>query len=96
MQIVIDIPDKDYNKIMNNKFYGIDGCLDSLVYRLVGNVYEGTPLPKGHGRLIDADKLIGEFENVCAGECGCCGRVNNCPVFTQQTIIEADKAGDEE
>ena len=80
MQIVIDIPDKDYNKLMNNKFYGIDGCLDSLVYRLVGNVYEGTPLPKGHGRLIDADELESRM------------KIGYCIVRDAPTIIEADKA----
>lgn len=53
MQIVIDIPEEmykwvhDVNKISND--YGTDDFID-----LIKN---GTPLPKGHGRLIDADKL---------------------------------------
>ena len=53
MQIVIDIPNEAYNEIVNNvvashrKFssYEMDNCIKN-----------GTPLPKGHGRLIDADE----------------------------------------
>ena len=80
MQIVIDISDIKYQWIKENPL-----TYDNEYCEAIRN---GTPLPKGHGRLIDADKLIEEFEEVCAGECGCCGRVNNCPVFTQQTVIK--------
>lgn len=46
MQIVIDIPDKTYEKIMSNEYdYGDMNVI----------IQNGTPLPKGHGRLIDAD-----------------------------------------
>ena len=48
MKLMIDIPKEEYNKIMK------DPWLNSGVYKYIKN---GTPLPKGHGRLIDADKL---------------------------------------
>ena len=51
MQIVIDIP-KDYYKecvdvVKNEKD-------DFYITKWIAN---GTPLPKGHGRLVDADEL---------------------------------------
>ena len=47
MQIVIDINEKDYENIMNED-------TNNLVWgeRAIKN---GTPLPKGHGRIIDAE-----------------------------------------
>lgn len=51
MEIVIKIPDSVY-QIVN------DGKVDEFTSAyVVGAVCEGTPLPKGHGRLIDADAL---------------------------------------
>jgi len=52
MKLVIDIPEEMYYVLHNepiNAFYNI--------YDLVHVIYNGTPLPKGHGRLIDADAL---------------------------------------
>lgn len=71
MQIVIDIPDGCYEELNSGRFPLQDA------YRLVAWIKNGTPLPKGHGRLIDADDannhIIG-FVNL-----------NGCP-----TIIEAE------
>lgn len=56
MQIVIDIPEEKYlyAKAM------IDGGKEkNPVVIAIGN---GTPLPKGHGRLIDADAYIDKNE----------------------------------
>lgn len=52
MQIVIELPDDDYQDFK-------DDCFDNyymkcLIYNAIDN---GIPLPKNHGRLIDADKL---------------------------------------
>lgn len=48
MQIVIDIPDKTYEKIVENEYdYGDMNVI----------IQNGTPLPKGHGRLIDESKI---------------------------------------
>lgn len=59
-------------------------------------IINGIPLPKGHGRLIDADKLHhceckGNFSecDTCLSD-DLCNLVNNTP-----TIIEADKAESE-
>lgn len=48
MEIVIKIDEKDYQSLK-------DGHIPFTVLDVIMN---GTILPKGHGRLIDADELI--------------------------------------
>ena len=73
MQIVIDIPEEEYKLIK----YNTAECIAEQVIK------NGTPLPKGHGRLIDADALLESpmkyfgFRDI---------DINNAP-----TIVEADK-----
>ena len=52
MQVVIDIPDMIYEDITK---YGI--CYDEWVEDIKDAIKVGTVLPKGHGRLIDAERL---------------------------------------
>ena len=52
MQIVIEIDEEDYNRLKEMPY-----VFDSLTSRLYRAVKDGTPLPKNHGRLIDADAL---------------------------------------
>lgn len=51
MQIVINIPEEIYQEAIKS---GYSHLYDEEVANAVAN---GTPLPKGHGRLIDADYL---------------------------------------
>jgi hypothetical protein len=51
MHVVIEIPDRAYKAIKNST--------KPLLY-LEHLIQEGTPLPKGHGRLIDADAVLEE------------------------------------
>ena len=51
MQIVIDIPDNSMDYIDNYE----KGSLFDIV--LINAIKNGTPLPKNHGRLIDADAI---------------------------------------
>ena len=55
MQIMIDIPEEDYKNV--NRI--VDIGLGTNVDKAIKN---GTPLPKHHGRLIDADALQMEME----------------------------------
>lgn len=60
MQIVIDIDEKDYGNIIENKsnwFY--NGCILRNIYN---SLEHGTPLPEGHGRLIDGDELLAQAQ----------------------------------
>ena len=56
MQIVIDIPDEDYQRINSKE------KIITLSCNITDVIKNGTPLPKGHGRLIDASKLKVELE----------------------------------
>ena len=74
MQIVIDISEGAYNYIKAN------GARIPY-HKLIDVIKEGAPLPKGHGRLIDADelkKVINQFDYY--------DQVSDAP-----TILEADK-----
>jgi hypothetical protein len=53
MQIVIDIPERTYEQLKFLREQGFDG-FETIIDKAVAN---GTPLPKHHGRLIDADAM---------------------------------------
>ena len=95
MRLVIDIPDgyeTKYKSINNG----------SIAARVILNcVANGTPLPKGHGRLIDADELKTlsyevfvdtDNPNRADGLSACNGLVED-DIELAPTIIEADKEG---
>ncbi len=97
MKIVIDIPEVFYealkktDEIVSGQRSG--KTFMSVIYNAVAN---GTPLPKGHGRLIDADTLeeCKEVMNTIMNECEYAVRMDE--VRNVSTIIEADKAESEE
>ena len=58
MKIVIDMPEEDYINIKN----AINSLIENGVERVSMSkiclaILDGTPLPKGHGRLGDLDKI---------------------------------------
>lgn len=59
MKIVIEIPDQAYKEVKRD----IPENLNHTPYELIAkSIRNGTPLPKEHGRLIDADELIKQLE----------------------------------
>lgn len=61
MQIVIDIPDGYVGAITSNQ--RMEGsAMDKLIRQAI---IDGTPLPKGHGDLIDRDVAYAEFDDRC-------------------------------
>lgn len=58
MKIVIDIPEDAYKVLRSDE--GVDWLGAEHILHAVSN---GIPLPKGHGRLIDADKCIKQAWN---------------------------------
>ena len=57
MHIVIDISEEDYKIMKHNIAVNNPLCpLDQA--EMVSRVANGIPLPEGHGRLVDADKLL--------------------------------------
>ena len=88
MQIVIDIPDNKYQWIKDSPVtYDNEYCKA---------IRRGTPLPKGHGRLIDADELeeCKEIMNTISGESKYAVRMDD--IRNMSTVIEADKAESED
>ena len=52
MKIIIDIPEEDYkNRTLLNYFKCYSTELDKIIY-------DGTPVPKGHGRITDIDEVL--------------------------------------
>lgn len=85
MQIVINIDKDDFEEICMQARMVED--IYSRFGRIRKSISHGTPLPKGHGRLIDADAYIDKYE-----ECGWLDdiAVDEFNVITP-TIIEADR-----
>lgn len=95
MKIVIDIPDEDYKRIKD-----MPDAFNSLTSRAYKSIKNGTPLPKGHGRLIEADEVSkGKFHFECECDCAVCSHSRNCEcdlINSIPTVIEADKEGQDE
>ena len=66
MELVIKILDKDYKKLQ-------DGHISFNVLEVLRN---GIPLPKGHGALKDADKVLKDIEDLQKSSWS--GRVKKC------------------
>lgn len=70
MKIIIDIPKEMYEAYKNRPPMLGDAGMDMIAQ----SIAKGTPLPEGHGRLIDADKIIalaheeGAYDYVSAKE----------------------------
>ncbi len=86
MQIVIDIPEKDYDDILNGETKA-----SALNWSTFNAIREGTPLPKGHGRIVD----IGPYEGKVIASRKYCGVNRLIEVSELDTIVEADKAESE-
>lgn len=88
MQIVIDIDEKYYTDIKKS-----DHCGNYSVLYALDAIRNGILLPKGHGRLIDADNLLNQFpiwvDNVSSATI-------NVTILKAPTIIEADKEGEDD
>ena len=79
MQIVINIPDYIYENVINTGKFGY------YRFNTINAIKNSTPLPKGHGRLIDADVVNEKMGNLDGfGFIGRC--VDEIP-----TVLEADK-----
>ena len=75
MQIVIDIPTDTYERITRPDRLFTDDDINKVCWA----VYNGTVLPKEHGRLIDADDFFDEFSEIAVE-----------PYINAQTVLEAD------
>ena len=84
MQLIVDIPDNEYKHI--REYYEKNDNVEATY----SHIYYGIPLPKGHGRLIDADYLREDFK--ASKRISFAERMDiSCIVDHAPTIIEADK-----
>lgn len=93
MKLIIDISERDYENISRIVDMGLGTNVDEAIKN-------GILLPKGHGRLIDADALEGHRQ-IQIVPCGN-GKCTDITVYYQNdidiapTILEADKAESED
>ncbi len=61
---MIDIPDEDYKfiKDLQSLIIGGRGNYKSIQFRVINAIRHGTPFPKRHGRLIDADEALNAMD----------------------------------
>lgn len=64
MKLIVDIDDSMYDAIQKTEFY-INGMRSGKTFlqKLIATIRNGTPLPKDHGRLIDADAFIEKMKD---------------------------------
>lgn len=89
MQIAIEVPDNFYERVTK------DGCMSYKDAEVVANAfYTGKALPRGHGRLIDADAITKDFntfqESFVINTAALCEHTVVC---LAPTVVEADKEG---
>ena len=102
MQIVIDIPEE--KELIDKALWNDVSDFDKEDLVIVLNaIAHGTPLPKGHGDLVDRDDLLGilqceEYETCTWMNCSDCNRekcIKRRDILDAPTIIEADAESEE-
>lgn len=86
VELVIKIHEKDYQSMLNGH----------IPFSILDAFKNGTPLPKGHGDLIDRDKLLSTLEKLEWIRTNCSVDEDNTNILEDiidevPTIIEADK-----
>ena len=85
MKVVIDISDKEYKYAVENKFLDLNGT------HLGEIITNGVSLPKGHGRLIDADELKNETYTMTEWNGDVHQIIYKASLDDAPTVIPADK-----
>lgn len=89
MKIVMDIPEEVYRAYKMDfslSMFNADQKSIAKSY-LINGLINGTSLPKGHGRLIDADKLWDSYHDL---DCDFYEAID-----LAETLIKADIGSDE-
>lgn len=98
MQIVIDIDENVFTRLFDNGTEDYEIANDDLCV-IAKAIRKGIPLPKGHGRLIDADAMFKDICNSIESMTNIGIAVDgqylweklNDALFNASTIIKADK-----
>ena len=89
MQIVINIDDDLYKSIIGHR-YKIKYQQFCDYEDLKNAIEDGTPLPRGHGRLVDADEIDNNIYDLTRSMDLNYGQISEV-VDTAPTILEADR-----
>lgn len=84
MEIVIKIDEEDY-KIMKHNIAVNNPLCPLSQEEMVSKVANGTPLPKGHGRLFDERDIVNGNYEVIGNR-----------IYELEPIIEADKESEDD
>ena len=91
MKLVVDIDDNIYTRLFDN---GVPIDLTTAINDatdIATAIRKGTPLPKGHGDLIDRNELLDCSYEIDSMYCEYDEVVNVDDIKDAPTIIEADK-----
>ena len=83
IELVIKISEEKYKWIKEN-------ILRTNKNSIVRAIIDGTPLPKGHGDLIDRNSILCDDLS-----CDLCGYTDECFKLLAPTILKADKESEE-
>lgn len=87
VEVVIRLKKERYDELQKNKH--LPNRLD-----IEKAITDGTVLPKGHGKLIDGDRLVKEERIDLYTDYGVESKVSAISIEMSPTIIEADKGGE--
>lgn len=96
MQIVINLSDSVYDAI-KNRYTLFNPKEGTLIKTLWDAIEDGTPLPKGHGRLCDLDAALKCVDDDSVEDCD--AKWQAIRLFewamTKRVVIEAEKSESE-
>lgn len=84
IELVIKLPEELYEAYKGRPPMLGDKGMDMIAQ----SIANGTPLPKGHGDLIDRNDLL-EYTDI--NECAYIPTINRYDIITAPTIIEAEE-----
>ncbi len=96
IELVVKIPEIEYEHLTNKEnFYSLTKSKQEwLINKTLDRVVDGTPLPKGHGRIGDLDALREEVSSWGMNDYEPSDFID--VIDQADTIIDADKAESEE
>ena len=91
MKIVIDIPEELISEMGDENYQDVISWFDTTLYCAIK---DGTPLPKGHGRLKDVDWIDDNCPNYRTEDGAWCYKwedIDNAPTIIEEDIESEDK-----
>ena len=89
MQVVINIDEEVYKRVLPYKDVPVISNPADDISELIHAIVNSTPLPKGHGRLVDADEIDNNIYDLTRSMDLNYGQISEV-VDTAPTIIEKD------